>query len=670
VRARTRESEENKVIDDLALPAQTVPSIILPPPTIPAIQSLAPPTAALGSDSVALTVTGTNFNSGAHVQVRPVGSTTAPTAIATTYVSSTTLRATLPRSILQSAVILEVTVQNSNLLTSSPFDLSVQYPNIATISPAAVQANTPATLTLSAVDIYVFADGSRKSGVQIDGTTLSTSQVTVAIDPSHPDRGTITAQVPAALLGPGQHAVRLVNPTDSGPVSGGQAAITASVTSGTMPAITGLSPSSGPVGIDVVISGRNFSGATAVRFTGGQLADHSIDGSGMITAEVPAGAASGPVTVVTPAGSAVSPVAFSLTVATNPPMITSIQPAQGMAGDVVKILGRNLSDVRAIRFGVIPGVSLGIKATMVTLVSSTEIDVIVPGGAVSGLIRVKTGMGRADSPIPFLIAPKTGTLAAFAPPLGLLGDLVELTGTGLGRAVAVHFNGVAAPFLINSDQSITTFVPIRNTLSNQTVRIDVLAPDSTFGKDGFTVQQTPPNGVFQITGFDPDRAGQGGMVTLYGALQNASDVEISGQSAPVTSIGQDGLTLRLQVPAGAVAGPISARNDLMGLVAESQGDFIPNGPNGLPAGGQPAIDSFTPRLGGPGTPVTIHGVNLAGNIFQLQFGGIPARFSFDAQDPNTLHTTVPGRAPGAAPITIIPSTNGIPVTSARPFVVS
>lgn len=658
------------MIDDLALPPQTVPSIILPPLTIPSIQSLAPPTAPLGSDSVALTVTGAHFNFGAQVQVRPVGSSAAPTAIATTYVSSGTLHATLPRSILQAAVILEVTVQNSNLLTSSPFDLSVQFPNIGTISPAAVQANAPATLTISAVDVYVFADGSRKSGVQIDGTTLAPAQVTVAIDPSQPDRGTITAQVPAALLAPGQHAVRLVNPTDSGPVSGGQAAITASVTSGTMPAITGLSPGSGPVGIDVVISGRNFSGATAVRFAGGQLADHSVDSAGTITAEVPAGATSGPVTVVTPSGSATSPLAFSLTIATNPPGITSIQPSQGMAGDQVKIFGRNFTDVRAVRFGVIPGVSTGIKATSFTVVRSTEIDAIVPAGAVSGLIRVKTGMGRADSPIPFMIAPKTGTLAAFAPPLGLLGDPVELTGTGFGRAVAVHFNGVSAPFLVNSDQSITTFVPIKNTLSNQTVRIDVVTPDSSFGKDGFTVQQTPVTGVFQITGFDPGRTGQGGMVTLYGALQNASDVEISGQSAPITGVGPDGLTLRVQVPANAVAGPISALNSLNGQVAESQGDFIPNGPNGLPDGGQPAIDSFTPRLGGPGTPVTIHGVNLAGNVFQVQFGGIRSGFSFDAQDPNTLHTTVPGRAPGAAPITIIPSTNGIPVTSARPFIVS
>jgi hypothetical protein len=438
----------------------------------------------------------------------------------------------------------------------------------------------------------------------------------------------------------------------------------------TLPAITALSPSSGPVGIDVVISGRNFSGATAVRFAGGQLADHSVDGAGTITAEVPAGTTSGPVTVVTPAGSAVSPGAFTLTIATKPPKINSIQPTQGSVGDVVKIFGKNFIDVRAVRFGVIPGVSTGIKATSSTVVSSMEIDAVVPAGAVTGLIRVKTGMGKADSPIPFTVVPKTGTLDVFAPPLGLLGDAVELTGTGFGRAMAVRFNGISAPFIINSDQSISTFVPIKNTLSNQTVRVDVVTPDSSFGKDGFTVQQTPAAGVFQISAFDPDRAGQGATVTLYGALQGASDLEFSGIPGNITSFSPDGLSLRVQVPANAVDGAISLRNNLLGEVAESLGDFILNGSNGVPASGQPAIDSFTPRLGGPGTPVTIHGVNLAGNVFQVQFGGIRTGFSFDAQDPNTLHVTVPGRSPGAAPITIIPSTNGSQVTSARPFIVS
>jgi IPT/TIG domain len=529
-------------------------------------------------------------------------------------------------------------------------------PVIGAVQPSQIPAGATSTVVVSGQNLPTLA-----SAYSVLTASGQTAGIQVASAAGTPTRVTLAISVPSATAA-GSYLLRART-------AAGTAQATLTLTVGTRPAITALSPSSGPVGIDVVISGQNLAGATAVRFGNGQLADFSVDAAGTITAEVPDAATSGLVTVVTPAGSAASPVAFGVTVATNPPTIQDLQPRQGSVGDRVKITGVNLTDVKAVRFGVIPNVSRGLTASF-SNPSSTEIDAVVPDGAVTGLVRVKTRtQGKGDSPFPFTVVPKLGTLDAFGPSIGVLGDSVELTGQGLGRAVGVNFGGLAAPFLINSDQSITAYVPIKNTLSDQTVRIDVVVPDGSFGKDGFTVQKTPVTGIFQITGFDPDRAAPGGTVQLFGALENPADVEFGGVPGQITFFRPDGLGLSARVPPNAVDGPISVRQNF-GTVAESVGDFIVNGTDGLPADGQPAIDSFTPRLGGPGTPVTIHGVNLAGNVDQVQFGGIRTGFSFDAQDRNTLHVTVPGRAPGPAYITIMPSTNGVPVTSARPFIVS
>src|SRR5205823_5352431 len=56
------------------------------------------------------------------------------------------------------------------------------------------------------------------------------------------------------------------------------------------PTITGFSPSSGPVGTGVTISGTNFTGASDVRFNGTSAVSFSVTSSTSISATVPSGA--------------------------------------------------------------------------------------------------------------------------------------------------------------------------------------------------------------------------------------------------------------------------------------------------------------------------------------------------------------------------------------------
>lgn len=77
------------------------------------------------------------------------------------------------------------------------------------------------------------------------------------------------------------------------------------------PSLTSFSPSSGPVGSTVTLTGLNFTGATQVRFKKA-LAQFTVVNNEAIRATVPIGAKTGFITVVNPAGSARSSTSFTV----------------------------------------------------------------------------------------------------------------------------------------------------------------------------------------------------------------------------------------------------------------------------------------------------------------------------------------------------------------------
>ena len=79
-----------------------------------------------------------------------------------------------------------------------------------------------------------------------------------------------------------------------------------------LPKITGLDPSSGPVGTQVGIVGGGFAGTTEVTFGGVAASNVTVVTPALIQATVPPGAATGKVGVVTPNGSAKSPKKFTV----------------------------------------------------------------------------------------------------------------------------------------------------------------------------------------------------------------------------------------------------------------------------------------------------------------------------------------------------------------------
>ena len=91
---------------------------------------------------------------------------------------------------------------------------------------------------------------------------------------------------------------------------------TASVLLGlaTAPTLVSFTPSSGPGGTSVVLTGTGFTGATAVAFNGTAAPGFMVNSPTQITVSVPTGASTGTISVTTPGGTATSAGAFTVVV--------------------------------------------------------------------------------------------------------------------------------------------------------------------------------------------------------------------------------------------------------------------------------------------------------------------------------------------------------------------
>ena len=142
------------------------------------------------------------------------------------------------------------------------------------------------------------------------------------------------------------------------------------------PTITKFTPTSGPAGTLVTITGTNLSTTEAVEFRGAEVLVTSASAT-QVTVKVPANATSGPFTLLTFSGDTTSLQSFKVTSAA----ITSFSPSSGAPGTKVTITGANLAHAQ---------VSFDGTAAKIKSDSAKRIVVIVPTGAKSGTITVTT----------------------------------------------------------------------------------------------------------------------------------------------------------------------------------------------------------------------------------------------------------------------------------------
>jgi uncharacterized repeat protein (TIGR03803 family) len=130
------------------------------------------------------------------------------------------------------------------------------------------------------------------TGVSFDGTTAS---FTVQSDTY------LTATVPAGAT------------TGSITVTEPGGTLTSNRIFRVAPQISRFSPTAGPAGDTVIITGDSFIGATEVVFACGKKATFTVDSDTQITATVPVGAMTGEINIVTPGGNVGTTTSFTVT---------------------------------------------------------------------------------------------------------------------------------------------------------------------------------------------------------------------------------------------------------------------------------------------------------------------------------------------------------------------
>ncbi len=306
----------------------------------------------------------------------------------------------------------------------------------------------------------------------------------------------------------------------------------------TLPSITSFTPTTGPVGTSVTITGTNFTGTTAVAFNGTSATTFNVVNDTTITATVPTGATTGTISVTNANGTGTSATSFTVI---QPPTVTAFTPTSGPVGTSVTITGTNFTGATAVAFN-------GTSATTFTVVNDTTITATVPSGATTGTISVTTVAGTGTSSGSFTVI-QPPTVTAFTPTSGPVGTSVTITGTNFTGATAVAFNGTpATTFTVVNDTTITATVPAGATTGP--ISATTVAGTGTSAAN-FTVLQPPT-----VTAFTPTSGGIGVPVTITGSgFTGATTVTFHLTPTTAFTVVND-TTITTTVPAGATTGPI------------------------------------------------------------------------------------------------------------------
>ncbi|MCG8603952.1 IPT/TIG domain-containing protein [bacterium] len=255
------------------------------------------------------------------------------------------------------------------------------------------------------------------------------------------------------------------------------------------PSITSFSPTSGPAGTEVTISGSDLFGATTVLFNGAVASTVNVDSDSQLRATVPNVATTGPISVSNSVGTETSSSSFTVTTV---PSVTSFTPISGVAGTQVTIVGANLTGASVVLFG-------GTAATVFNVDSDNQLTVTVPAGGNTGVISVTTsaGTGSSSSDFVYLSVP---VVTSFSPISGFVGTEVTVTGSGLTGATSISFNNtVAGVFNVDSDSQLRATVPTGAT--NGVLSVTNAAGTGTSSSD-FTVETGGSGGTFTFNPTD------------------------------------------------------------------------------------------------------------------------------------------------------------------------
>ena len=327
---------------------------------VPAVVSGVSPTVGTAAGGNSVTITGSGFLGAASVQF---GTATAP---AMTVNSDTQITATSPAG---SPGTVNVTVTNRAGPSATSAADQFTY-----ISPPTVTGISPASGTAVGGTIVTITGSGFSGNVSVQFGTVGAPAMTVV------SGSQITATSPA---GTGTVDITVSNPA-------GTSATSAADRFGYVPAITGISPTSGPVtgGTTVTIAGAGFTGATSVHF-GTATAAMTVNSDAQITATSPPAAGPGTVDITVTTSTATSVISRPADQFTYLPVVTGVSPSTGLTtgGTSVRVTGQGFTGATGVHFGT--------ASAAMTVNSDTQITATSPAGAGSVDVTVTIPAGTS-----------------------------------------------------------------------------------------------------------------------------------------------------------------------------------------------------------------------------------------------------------------------------------
>jgi gliding motility-associated-like protein len=483
---------------------QSLTNFTIGTPVLPTITSFTPPSGPVGT---MVTITGTNFSTTAANNTVAFNGTTAVVTASTT----TSITTTVPTGATTGTIT--VTVAGNTATSATNFTVTPPLPTITSFTPTSGTVGTTVIITGTNFDPTAINNIVAFNGTTAVVTASTTTSITTTV-PTGATTGTITVAVA------GNTATSATNFIVTPP----------------LPTVTSFTPTSGPVGTTVTITGTNFDPIAInniVAFNG-TTAVVTASTTTSITTTVPTGATTGTITVTVSGNTATSATNFTVT----PPLptIISFTPTSGPVGTTVFITGTNFDPTPVNNIVAFNGTN-----SVVTASTTTSITTTVPTGATTGTITVTVAGNTATSATNFTVTPPLPTITLFTPSSGPVGTTVTITGTNFDPTAInniVAFNGTTAVVTASTTTSITTTLPTGATTGKITVAV---AGNTATSASDFTV--TTLGGTVTIT-TEPLTTSIGGTVTknlvsLITTLNNNLDI--------------NSITVIEQPPSGALA---------------------------------------------------------------------------------------------------------------------
>jgi hypothetical protein len=433
----------------------------------PVLTSVTPAQARTGAPDQQITISGVGFSQRAEVVFRSV-------TLASTYIDSTRLTATIPATMLATAGSDYVFVRVDNISSNhASYVVSGGPPAIGRLMPNSAEAGSSASFSLT-VGGNDFAQG---AVVQFNGTAIPTTFGSLT---------SLQAFVPAALLAtPGVFAVQVVNPDGSRSNSVDFTVLQK------RPTLTNLSPASALPGraISLSVTGSDFVNGISILWNGVSLQTEFRDPSlaiAAVPAELTMGAGEARVSAVNPGNPQVSNyLSFNISGA---PVLTSLSPNTGEAGS------RQVSfQIHGYGFGPASYVMFG--ETRIGLLSQTSTSLTAYVDRLSDTpgtvpVSVANGPSLVSNELTFTIVPQTPQVSALAPawaPAGSADLPIHVLGSGFTPEASISFAGEPLVTSFISTTRLDAVVPARLLAVGGRHRVTAANPGGTPGWCDFLV---------------------------------------------------------------------------------------------------------------------------------------------------------------------------------------